>query len=268
MSKSERRFKWKKPFIRLFSCSSGTKKHQVLEQPEMLACRYPSQHERAEASSLQAKNGSALSENASEACDRSTLLRLVQGDSVCHRFLHVRKEEKNCRIVDELAKELSIKKNNLLSKGRDPSAAHNGRTLVFVREAYKADHLTGLLIARGVNAVSLHTYRSPELFDDALEQFSDDCYVMLATDCLRTSDPPRLPLLEHIINVDLPSDSFIFRERVSFLMSGQMTTFVDPRLDSQVVYKDFYEMVRSAGHKIDEVSDDLCSHLGIDKRPK
>uniref|UniRef100_A0A0K0E8A3 RNA helicase n=1 Tax=Strongyloides stercoralis TaxID=6248 RepID=A0A0K0E8A3_STRER len=144
-----------------------------------------------------------------------------------HKFIKVSKGEKNQVLIKMLKEELEKcqKEEKKLSK-----------TLVFVEKKRHADMLAIALIDEKINAVSLNGDRPQNIREEALNNFrSHKVDVLVATDvCARGLD---IKDLDHVINVDLPSNYYIFVHRVGRtgrFHEGKATSFYDPKENSDL----------------------------------
>uniref|UniRef100_A0A0N5C2A5 RNA helicase n=1 Tax=Strongyloides papillosus TaxID=174720 RepID=A0A0N5C2A5_STREA len=145
---------------------------------------------------------------------------------IVHEFIKVPKAEKNATLIKMLKKELE---ENEKEGKRLP------RTLVFVEKKRQADMLAIALIDENINAVSLNGDRPQNIREEALNNFrSHKVDVLVATDvCARGLD---IKDLDHVINVDLPSNYYIFVHRVGRtgrFHQGKATSFYDPSENSE-----------------------------------
>uniref|UniRef100_A0A0K0FC45 RNA helicase n=1 Tax=Strongyloides venezuelensis TaxID=75913 RepID=A0A0K0FC45_STRVS len=145
---------------------------------------------------------------------------------IVHEFIKVPKAEKNETLIKMLKKELEDK---------NKEGKRLPRTLVFVEKKRQADMLAIALIDENINAVSLNGDRPQNIREEALNNFrSHKVDVLVATDvCARGLD---IKDLDHVINVDLPSNYYIFVHRVGRtgrFHQGKATSFYDPSENSE-----------------------------------
>ncbi|CEF64843.1 Helicase, C-terminal domain and DNA/RNA helicase, DEAD/DEAH box type, N-terminal domain and Helicase, superfamily 1/2, ATP-binding domain and RNA helicase, DEAD-box type, Q motif domain and P-loop containing nucleoside triphosphate hydrolase domain-containing protein [Strongyloides ratti] len=140
---------------------------------------------------------------------------------IIHKFIKVSKNEKNQILINILKEEL---------EKCEKESKKLPRTLVFVEKKRHADMLAIALVDEKINAVSLNGDRPQNIREEALNNFrSHKVDVLVATDvCARGLD---IKELDHVINVDLPSNYYTFVHRVGRtgrFRVGKATSFYDP----------------------------------------
>uniref|UniRef100_A0A0K0F4L6 RNA helicase n=1 Tax=Strongyloides venezuelensis TaxID=75913 RepID=A0A0K0F4L6_STRVS len=143
---------------------------------------------------------------------------------VTHEIIEVDRNSKNTTVCDILLKEM---------REAEANGGTLKRTLVFVSRKQQADMLSMFFSERGIQALSLNGDRPQKLREEALNNFrAHNISVLVTTDvCARGID---IKDLDHVINVDLPTEFVTFIHRVGRtgrLREGFATSFYDPTVD-------------------------------------